>query len=91
MRRAISTEVEEGERNGGGGDGAGGSEPMLAMLVEVVLQGALLRNLAASSSPMRGFLQVQTQGSWCYGKLVPGSLVTLDKLLTLSEAQWSHL
>ena len=38
MRRAISTEVEEGERNGGGGDGAGGSEPMLAMLVEVVLQ-----------------------------------------------------
>ena len=37
MRRAISTEVEEGERNGGGGDGAGGSEPMLAMLVEVVL------------------------------------------------------
>lgn len=62
MRRATNTEVEEGERNGGGGDGAGGSEPMLAKLVEAVLQGALLRNLAASSSPMRGFLQVQTQG-----------------------------
>lgn len=33
-------------------------------------------------------LQVQTQGSWRYGKLVPGSLVTLGKLLTLS---WPHL
>lgn len=76
---------------GEGGDGAGGSEPMLAMLVEVVLKGGLLRNLATSSSPMRGFLQVQTQGSWCYGKLVPGLLMILDKLLTLSWPHSAHL
>lgn len=64
---------------------------MLAMLVEVVPQGGPLRNLAASSSPMRGFLQVQTQGSWRYGQLVPGSLVTLGKLLTLSWPHSAHL
>lgn len=35
----------------GGGAGAGGSEPVLAMLVEVAPQGGPLRNLAASALP----------------------------------------
>lgn len=76
-----STEVEEGERNAGGGAGAGGrSEAVLAMLVEVAPQGTA-EEPGCFSSPMRGFLQVQTQGSWRYGKLVPGSLVTLGSSL----------